>query len=305
MARDLSWRNLGTTITFFLPGMFSYEGMQGKYPATTITGSRCKLQCTHCQGKILEKMIQTSTPDVLVKECQELHRKGMLGVLISGGCDENGALPWGPFLEAIRTIKETTGLFISVHSGLVNEEQALGLKAAGVDQALIDVIGDDETFQRVCHVPFGVDRIEKSMAALCNAGISMVPHIVCGLDNGRMNGEKQAVAMIARFPVTYLVIVSLMNIMSKTSLKFSLPEAEDVADVIAEARFQMPQTIISLGCARQRGNRHLETLAIDAGINRMALPSDEAIEKARSYHLDVRFQKTCCSVPNNSYSNWQ
>jgi hypothetical protein len=36
---------------------------------------------------------------------------------------------------------------------------------------------------------------------------------------------------------------------------------------------------------------------VDAGVNRMALPSDEAVERARSYGLDIRYQKTCCSVP--------
>jgi len=59
----------------------------------------------------------------------------------------------------------------------------------------------------------------------------------------------------------------------------------------------MPDTLISLGCARPRGSRRLEVLAVDAGVNRMALPSDEAVERARSYGLDIRYQKTCCSVP--------
>ena len=40
----------------------------------------------------------------------------------------------------------------------------------------------------------------------------------------------------------------------------------------------------------------MERLAIDAGVNRMALPSDEAVSHARSYGLEVRYQATCCSV---------
>ena len=305
-ARELSWQNMGTTITFYLPGMFSYEGMRGKYPVISITGDHCSLQCDHCGGKILEKMISASTPALLVEKCQELHGKGMLGVLISGGCDASGELPWETFLEAISAMKAATGLFVSIHSGLVNAEQAIGLKQAGVDQALIDVIGDDETFRKVYHVPFGVDRIEQSMEALSNAGIPMVPHIVCGLDNGRIKGEKTAVAMISHFPVTHLVIVSLMNILGTASYRATLPKPEDVAEVIIDARFQMPRTIISLGCARQRGNRRLETMAIDAGINRLAMPSDEAIEKAENYGLDTRFQKTCCSVTTDlSSESWQ
>ncbi|MCP4756298.1 MAG: hypothetical protein GY866_36000 [Proteobacteria bacterium] len=41
----------------------------------------------------------------------------------------------------------------------------------------------------------------------------------------------------------------------------------------------------------------MEKLAIDAGLNRMALPSDEAVAHAENYGLEVVYQNTCCSVP--------
>jgi lipoyl synthase len=75
--------------------------------------------------------------------------------------------------------------------------------------------------------------------------------------------------------------------------------SEQVADIIAEARMQMPEIPISLGCARQRGNTLLEELAIDAGINRMALPSEEALARAKGYGLEMQFQPTCCSVTDS------
>ena len=75
------------------------------------------------------------------------------------------------------------------------------------------------------------------------------------------------------------------------------PAAEQVADIIAEARIQLPQTPISLGCARQRGNSRLEELAIDAGVNRLALPSEDALARAEAHGLVIQFQPTCCSVP--------
>jgi hypothetical protein len=31
----------------------------------------------------------------------------------------------------------------------------------------------------------------------------------------------------------------------------------------------------------------------------MALPSDEAIERAQAYGLDIRYRKSCCSVPGD------
>lgn len=190
-AREISWQHFGKKIIFYLPGMFVVNGVTGKYPAISTTGNECALKCDHCQGKILSSMVQTSTPEKLVMQCLELAAKGSQGVLISGGCDLSGRLPWGRFIPAIEEIKQRTDLFISIHSGLINEQEAICLKQAGVDQALIDVIGDDETFKKMYHVPFGVKRIHDAMVALQRAGLPMIPHIVCGLNYGRMKGEKQ------------------------------------------------------------------------------------------------------------------
>jgi hypothetical protein len=80
----------------------------------------------------------------------------------------------------------------------------------------------------------------------------------------------------ARFKVAQVAILSLMGIPGTPLHQARPPCAEAVAKLIALARFKMPETPIRLGCARPRGNRLLEVLAVDAGVNRMALPSDEA-----------------------------
>jgi uncharacterized radical SAM superfamily protein len=60
-----------------------------------------------------------------------------------------------------------------------------------------------------------------------------------------------------------------------------------------------------LGCARERGNTRLETLAIDAGVTRMALPSEEAVAYARRRGLHIVYQRTCCSLaPNRLSASW-
>ena len=297
--RCISWKNLGKQITFYVPGMFFCNGVRGKYPGISITGSQCSLSCDHCGALILETMIPAENPKELLAKCIQLEKRGNYGVLLSGGCSRNGKLPWKKFIPAIAEIKEKTDLFISVHSGLVNLSDARALKAAGVDQALIDVIGNDETYQKVYHVPFGVAEIQKAMEALQKADLPTVPHVVCGLDYGRINGETEALKMISQFSVDQVVIVSLMNLARTKMEKVIPPDAHDVARIIATARSLMPKTSISLGCARQRGNTLMETLAIDAGVNRMALPSEEAVLRAKFHGLEIHYQKTCCSVTKN------
>jgi uncharacterized radical SAM superfamily protein len=295
-ARELSRRHLGRRITFYLPGMFRLDGHTGRYPAVSITGDRCALQCDHCQGKILAGMPPAADPATLVATCRRMADQGHIGVLISGGCDPDGTVPWKAFLPAIETIKSTTDLLISVHCGLVDFETARDLKQAGVDQALVDVIGDDETYQAIYHVPFGVERIDAAMEALSLAQLPIVPHIVCGIAYGQIRGEYAAVDMIARYAIAQLVVVALMRIPGTPAVRSKPPNAEQVADIIAAARFQMPEVPISLGCARQRGNRRLEELAIDAGVNKLALPSERAVARAKYYGLEINYQPTCCSV---------
>lgn len=295
-ARERSWRRFGKAIDFYLPGIFSLDGHTGKYPAVSITGPECALKCDHCEGKILASMEDVSDPGKLVEICRCLDARRHLGVLISGGCNAEGELPWEDFLPAIRQIKAETDLFVSVHSGLVDAATARGLKEAGADQALIDVIGDDDTFRQVYHLPFGVARIEASLAALDAAGLPMVPHIVCGLHYGKIRGEYRAIEMLKPYTVSQLVFVSLMGIPHTPMWKVVSPAADAVADLIAAARLALPDTLISLGCARERGNVSMEKLAIDAGVNRMALPSEEAMRHAQDHGLEIAFQHTCCSV---------
>lgn len=295
-ARELSWERFGKKITFYVPGMFSYNGIKGKYPALSITGEECALHCDHCAGKLLETMIPASNPGQLVETCRRLKEKGTLGVLLSGGCDREGRLPWDDFLPAISEIKEETGLYISVHCGLLDDETAFDLKKAGVDQALLDVIGDDQTYRDVYHVDFGVSRIASTLKALHRAGLPMIPHVVCGLHYGKIAGEMQALDMIAPFHPEQVVIVSLMGIPGAPMAKLPGPRAEEIAEVMAEARLKMADSRISLGCARERGNVLIDTLAIEAGVSRMVIPSEEALALAREYGLEISYQRTCCSV---------
>jgi hypothetical protein len=286
----------GKKLTFYVPGMIRCDGVAGRYQAVSLTGEECALQCEHCRGELLRSMVRATTPEWLLNRCLDLAEKGNHGVLISGGCDRRGRLPWDAFLPAIREIKDRTNLLVSIHSGLTDRATARRLKEAGVDQALIDVVGDDDTYRKVCHLPFGTSEIVSTMEALAHAGLEMVPHVVCGLHFGELRGEGEALRIVSAFHIRQLVIVSVMKVRRDAMDGFRLPGAEAVAEVIAEARLMMPEVLVALGCARQRGNRRMETLAIDAGVNRMALPSDEAVEHARGCGLEVRYQATCCSV---------
>jgi uncharacterized radical SAM superfamily protein len=298
-SRSQSWSKFGKKITFYHPGMFYYNGGLGDYPALSITGNKCQLQCDHCKGKILETMIPVSDSKDLIQKCRKLKEKGTKGLLISGGSFSDGSLPWSDFLLGIRKVKEITNLYISIHSGIIDFPTAMNLKNAGIDQALIDIIGDEKTLNDVYHCDFGLHKIKESLDALEKANIPIIPHIVIGLNYGKILGEYNAINLIKQYQVDVLIFVSLMPIKGTPMEDIIPPSPEEIAHIIAYARKNINDIPFSLGCARDRSNPKIEMYAIDCGINRLALPSDKAINKAEEYGLTIKWEKTCCSVPSS------
>ena len=81
------------------------------------------------------------SPEELFELCTKLKQDGAKGCLVSGGCLPDGSVPLDGFVDALGRIKQELGLTVFVHTGIINLETAVSLKQAGVDAALIDVIG--------------------------------------------------------------------------------------------------------------------------------------------------------------------
>lgn len=299
----------GTDITFYLPGMIRCGGQRGKYPALSITGNACRLQCEHCRGKLLEPMIPAETPEVWNEKALRLWRRGAHGILVSGGSDPDGRLPWRRFAPALGRIARETGLVLTAHAGFPDAEDCELLKEAGVRQALIDIMGDDDTAREIYHLP-SVGRVIESLDALAKSGPPLAPHIVAGLYYGRMRAETQALEILRGYDLDSLVIVILTALPGTPMAAVSPPAPLDAARLIARARILLPDVPLSLGCERprDRSGRTLESLALRAGITRMAVWSEEAVQEAQQLGLTPRFQATCCSLAYSerfSFSNHQ
>jgi len=287
----------GNTLQCFIPGKMHYMNEKGKYPTVSITGGACALNCDHCQKHILDTMIPARDPDTLVGTCQRLAEEGNIGVLISGGSLPDGSLPWDGFIDAIATIKDTTDLRITIHTGLIDEATSIRLHEAGVDEFLIDVIGSEDTMLKVYHLDATLEEMEMSLVALEATGKPVIPHIVVGLHYGKMVGEMEALEMVARHPPYALVIVVLRPIKSSPMGHVEPPDPEMVARFIALSRFRLPDVPIALSCARPPGKyrKRLDAMAVEAGINRIAMPAEEALARAEELGYVVEFHHTCCS----------
>ncbi len=289
--------NHGQEFTFYLPGMIRYGKERGRYPAISITGDRCDLQCEHCKGKLLEPMLKAEDPDRLGAMCQNFAKNGAHGILLTGGSDQKGRLPWKHYGETIKKIKDDTALFVSAHTGFIDPFTAKLLKQAGVVQALIDVMGDEETATRVYHLS-SLDQVHVALKGIKKSGLELIPHIVAGLFYGNIRAEYKALEIIRRYKPKALVIVVLTPLQGTPMFNVSPPSPLEIGRLIARARLMMPEVPISLGCERPRTRDGwvMEKLAIRAGANRMAVWSDSAIQEAKNLDLRPRFQATCCSL---------
>jgi lipoyl synthase len=289
-------------IRFYAPS-FAYYRNQAfcsntkTFPTISVTGNTCALHCKHCGGKVLETMHSATTPTALLELCKRLKAEGAKGCLISGGCIPDGTVPLHDFTGAIAQLKRELGLTVFVHTGIINTETANQLKAANVDAALLDVIGDDETIQQIFNLQNTTKNYAESLQALSQGGIPFIPHVIVGLHHGKLEGELAALQMIQQYQPAAIVIISFMPIHGTLMEKTKPPTPADIARTVATARTMFPQTPIVLGCMRPKGKHREETdvLAMHAGVDAVAFPSESALKHAKQEGYRTAFSSFCCA----------
>jgi uncharacterized radical SAM superfamily protein len=294
----------GSELLCYSPTAYPYSIRDHKqrssqnFISISVTGESCSLNCEHCGGRLLKGMEPTVTPESLVQRCHEIRSAGGEGVLISGGSDSKGYVPLREFAEAIKTVKEDLGLQVVVHTGLVDEDTAQALANAKIDAAMLDVIGDERVSREIYHINNGPKQMERSLEILHEAKVPTVPHVLVGLDYGRLCGEVEALEMVSRVSPTAVVIIALSPVRKTPMEGVAPPTPLDVARVTTVARLGIKEVPLLLGCARPKGAHKIESdrFAIRSGVNGIALISQEGVDFAREKGLEPVFMDVCCSL---------
>lgn len=289
-------------IWFSAPGAKHYENRyysnhNHSFVNLSVTGEACACRCDHCNGKLLQSMVGTPTPLEMRRVVDQLLDKGCRGILVSGGANSHGEVPLLPFVDSIAYASQK-GLKVLVHSGIINRETAAGLKSAGVDQVLLDVIGDQDTIHQVYHLNQKPEDYLRAMLFCREAELNIAPHIVIGLHYGQIRGEMKALEMIREAQPETIVLVILTPSCGTAMEGVQSPNLAEVGKVIAKARIINPNIPITLGCARPSGQykRQVENLAVDCGVNGIAYPDEAAVIYAQSKGLQTMFTEECCSL---------
>ncbi len=272
---------------------------KNSFPSFSITGGACGLNCDHCRAEILKPMLAATSPAMLDQKVRHLiATQDLQGFLLSGGSNRRNEIPYERYYPVVEGLKrDFPFLSIAIHTALTDEAGARAMEAAGVDTAMMDVIGAEETIRDVYHLDRPVEDFEATLAALTATSMRVSPHIVVGLHYGRVLGEANALDIVSRYPVEALVLVVVMPFYAAPGL-FNVPDPAEVGRIFGEARRRLHERQVLLGCARPPGlhKRAVDAYAVMAGLDGIAFPADGVVGVARAIGRPFHQEHACCSI---------
>jgi lipoyl synthase len=269
------------------------------FEPVSVTGKECDLSCKHCNKHYLEHMHWLKNKKNIPKLFKLLAESNVNGVVLSGGSRKDGSVPTYDYASEVKSAKKKTGLLINAHTGIINKKQA-EILTGFIDSALTDVIGDSETVKEILGLKYGPDDYKKTLQLLRKNGVrNLSPHIIVGLNHGKIKGELKALSILREVNPENIVIVVFIPTKGTAMAKDKPPKIDEVAKIIAIARIMYPDKNISLSCVRPGGKyrTELDKAAIKSGINKIAVPSKAAYKAAKDLELSINEIKEsrCCA----------
>lgn len=303
--RNIREKYLKKPLIFSVPGskvyISSYYRNRSKsFLNISVTGDCCSLLCKHCRGLLLKSMHAAQTSEKLVRLVDRSSKKGLEGILISGGFDKEGRLCLDDVMPGIKKIKaEHPGIKVMVHTGFVDDDAALGLKEASVDGVLTNLIGSSQAISNIYNLEnIGPSHFYRSIETLKKHGLKVSPHIIMGIDEGSLDHEFAAVEKAISLGADSLVFVVIKRVSKKLAFLPAPVGQQEIIELIGYAKKLSPGLPISLGCAKPAGQKtaSLEKSLIGMGIDSIAFPSEKAIGYAEDNSLAYEFVEKCCAV---------
>ena len=220
-------------------------------------------------------------------------------MLLTGGSNHRNEVEYDEYYPIIRRIKDEFPDFkIAMHTALVDENIALSMEQSGIDAAMMDVIGAQETITQVYHLKRKVEDFEKTLEHLVKTRMKVVPHIVLGLHYGTMLGEWNALEMLKRYTPDAVVLVVVMPQYAPEKRPFQILNPDKAGAFFLDAREALPETPLLLGCARPAGiaKMKIDSYAVMAGMSGIAHPADGVVELAARIERRVKVTPACCSI---------
>ncbi|MGB9857853.1 MAG: radical SAM protein [Dictyoglomaceae bacterium] len=252
----------------------------------SITGGKCSLQCDHCRGHFLKGMAS-------IYNIEKIQNHYYKSVLISGGFDLNGKLPYIP-KNLLENLKKR-GFKLNYHLGLVEErdiKDVLGL----VDEVSFDFILDEDIIENIFHLKKS-SRDYKKTFELLREYFSVSPHIVLGLNNGKISKEYEAIEFLSKFELPKIIFIIFTPIKDTPMENISPPTIESLRKFFIFTKEKMPRVNLYLGCVRPKGDyrKNIDFLAYEIGFKAIVNPHPEVLEYLKKNNLVEDYFEECCA----------
>lgn len=262
-------------------------------PAKTIpvsvTGTRCELNCPHCDGQYLRHM---RTPQTALS----LARSGRFSsVLLSGGCDASGRVLTADHAGVAQSFRDL-GLRVNAHSGLLSAADMQAL-LPHIDVWSVDFISDSE----VTKIVNGYDPGQRHLALmhdLLAAGAKVVPHVCVGINAGLPSGEEESIDQLAALGAHTVALLAFIPAVGTPLASCPPPPVKRVTAILERAVRLFGGGSVTLGCMRPAGEyrRDLDVRAVEAGTGMIVSPHPAAVHRAQQLGLEIEWRGECCAL---------
>jgi uncharacterized radical SAM superfamily protein len=259
------------------------------YPKKTrplsITGDFCTLSCAHCKGYYLGAMNN-------IFGINQENQNNFESVLVSGGCDSEGAVPLKNHLDLLKKLSKNHKLI--AHTGLIKDED-ISLVSPFLNAASFNMLGDNSTIKEVYKLDRRTDDFIESYCAL-RREVNTFPHITIGLHGGKIKGEYHAIDLLTDLKTQAIVLNVLIPTKGTEYENLDPPSFSDVEKVISYAKNKMNGKGVFLGCMRPGGlyREKLDEFCIKSEIDRIVMPAKSARVLAKNMDLVINERKECC-----------
>lgn len=261
------------------------------YPRKTlplsITGNGCALNCAHCKGHYLrhmkEVLLDTDVPE-----------EDINSYLVSGGCDSEGAVPLKDHVDLLRELSKRRKVI--AHTGLIKKDD-VPIISPYLFAASFNLIGDDSTIKEIYNLDKTTEDFMDCYSEL-RRHVKTFPHITIGLHMGAVKGEHNAIDMLSSIGADAVVFNVFIPTTGTDFEALEPPSLDAVKEVISYAGQKMDGTKLFLGCMRPGGSyrEKLDAFCVEAGFDRMVMPSKSARRLAESLNYEISKSEECCII---------
>lgn len=189
--------------------------------------------------------------------------------IVTSGRGMNVDCDFKQIIEALHEIKEKTSLHVSASLGTLSKENALQLKAAGVQRYHHNLETSSSYYSNICTTHTYEDRVQ-TIAAARDAGLKICSGGIIGL--GESMEDRIDMAFALRELGAISVPLNILNPVPGTPLENQESVAPwEIFKTFALFRFILPEAVIRTAGGREAKLRDLQAFSLVSGLNGMLI----------------------------------